>query len=121
MEVFQHFPTKWHVRQEKYGAGYSHFLVPPKISSSFPLSFYQSFLTTIWNLFYLCSLRALQGAGGIPVTKKMCYAVGGVPYQITSVAMGISLQIFLLEVVQVGDFYLIFKWPDLLWLTNILK
>lgn len=42
-----------------------------------------------------------QGSGGIPLTRKLCYAVGGVPYQITAVAMGVSLQIFLLDVVQV--------------------
>eukprot|EP00064_Thunnus_orientalis_P011447 superscaffoldBa00001654_g11478 len=35
----------------------------------------------------------------------MCYAVGGVPFQITSVAIGISLQIFLLDVVQMEAFY----------------
>uniref|UniRef100_A0A665TJV1 Zgc:171501 n=1 Tax=Echeneis naucrates TaxID=173247 RepID=A0A665TJV1_ECHNA len=29
---------------------------------------------------------------------KLCYAVGGVPYQLTAAAMGISLQIFLLDV-----------------------
>lgn len=47
------------------------------------------------------SLWASQGSGGIPLARKMCYAVGGVPYQITTVAIGVSLQIFLLDVVQV--------------------
>uniref|UniRef100_A0A3B4G7H2 Sodium-dependent lysophosphatidylcholine symporter 1-like n=1 Tax=Pundamilia nyererei TaxID=303518 RepID=A0A3B4G7H2_9CICH len=36
--------------------------------------------------------------GGIPLACKLCYAVGGVPHLITSVAIGISLQIFLLDV-----------------------
>lgn len=47
------------------------------------------------------SLWSPQGSGGIPLARKMCYAVGGVPYQMTTVAMGLSLQIFLLDVVQV--------------------
>lgn len=47
------------------------------------------------------SLWSSQGSGGIPLARKMCYAVGGVPYQITTVAIGVSLQIFLLDVVQV--------------------
>ncbi|XP_041701787.1 sodium-dependent lysophosphatidylcholine symporter 1-like isoform X2 [Coregonus clupeaformis] len=42
---------------------------------------------------------------GIPLSRKLCYAVGGVPYQITTVAMGFSLQIFLLDVVQIEAFY----------------
>ncbi|KAM9856155.1 sodium-dependent lysophosphatidylcholine symporter 1-B-like [Aulostomus maculatus] len=42
---------------------------------------------------------------GIPLTRKMCYAVGGVPYQITTAAIGVSLQIFLLDVVQLEAFY----------------
>ncbi|XP_042265402.1 sodium-dependent lysophosphatidylcholine symporter 1-B-like [Thunnus maccoyii] len=46
-----------------------------------------------------------RGSGGIPLTRKMCYAVGGVPFQITSVAIGVSLQIFLLDVVQMEAFY----------------
>ncbi|KTF95270.1 hypothetical protein cypCar_00034009 [Cyprinus carpio] len=35
---------------------------------------------------------------------KLCYAVGGVPYQMTNIAMGFSLQIFLLDVVQMEAF-----------------
>ncbi|XP_062283118.1 sodium-dependent lysophosphatidylcholine symporter 1-B-like [Scomber scombrus] len=46
-----------------------------------------------------------RGSGGIPLTRKVCYAVGGVPYQITNVAIGVSLQIFLLDVVQMEAFY----------------
>uniref|UniRef100_A0A673NC32 Zgc:171501 n=1 Tax=Sinocyclocheilus rhinocerous TaxID=307959 RepID=A0A673NC32_9TELE len=36
----------------------------------------------------------------LPLSRKLCYAVGGVPYQMTNIAMGFSLQIFLLDVVQ---------------------
>lgn len=49
----------------------------------------------------LWSLWSPQGSGGIPLARKLCYAVGGVPYQMTAVAIGVSLQIFLLDVVQV--------------------
>lgn len=42
-----------------------------------------------------------QGSGGIPLARKLCYAMGGVPNQLTAVAIGVSLQIFLLDVVQV--------------------
>lgn len=49
-----------------------------------------------------CPLSSgLQGSGGIPLTRKICYAVGGVPNQVTTAAMAASLQIFLLDVVQV--------------------
>uniref|UniRef100_A0A3B4GB55 Sodium-dependent lysophosphatidylcholine symporter 1-like n=1 Tax=Pundamilia nyererei TaxID=303518 RepID=A0A3B4GB55_9CICH len=44
-------------------------------------------------------------SGGIPLACKLCYAVGGVPHLITSVAIGISLQIFLLDVVKMEAFY----------------
>ncbi|CAN9516034.1 unnamed protein product [Ophioblennius macclurei] len=36
----------------------------------------------------------------ISLLTKLCYAVGGVPYAITTAAINISLQIFLLDVVQ---------------------
>lgn len=47
------------------------------------------------------SVSGLQGSGGIPLIRKLCYAVGGVPNQVTTAAMAVSLQIFLLDVVQV--------------------
>uniref|UniRef100_A0A3Q0RX39 Major facilitator superfamily domain containing 2a-like 2 n=1 Tax=Amphilophus citrinellus TaxID=61819 RepID=A0A3Q0RX39_AMPCI len=49
--------------------------------------------------------NTVKGSGGIPLARKMCYAVGGVPNQITSVAIGISLQIFLLDVVKMEASY----------------
>lgn len=36
---------------------------------------------------------------GIPLGRKLCYALGGVPNQMTTVAIGVSLQIFLLDIV----------------------
>ncbi|KAM9342422.1 sodium-dependent lysophosphatidylcholine symporter 1-B-like [Pholidichthys leucotaenia] len=47
----------------------------------------------------------VQESGGIPLISKICYAVGGVPYQMTAVAISISLQIFLLDVVQMEASY----------------
>uniref|UniRef100_A0A671T357 Zgc:171501 n=1 Tax=Sinocyclocheilus anshuiensis TaxID=1608454 RepID=A0A671T357_9TELE len=41
----------------------------------------------------------------LPLSTKLCYAVGGVPYQMTNIAMGFSLQIFLLDVVQMEAFF----------------
>ncbi|TSL97339.1 Sodium-dependent lysophosphatidylcholine symporter 1-A [Bagarius yarrelli] len=38
---------------------------------------------------------------GIPLATKLCYAIGGVPYQATNIALGLSFQIFLLDVVQI--------------------
>lgn len=55
----------------------------------------------LWKLNW--SLWSPQGSGGVPLTRKLCYAVGGVPYHMTTVAMGFSLQIFLLDVVQVRN------------------
>ncbi|XP_026718193.1 sodium-dependent lysophosphatidylcholine symporter 1-like [Athene cunicularia] len=37
---------------------------------------------------------------GLPLCRKLCYAVGGIPYQMTGNALGFFLQIFLLDVVQ---------------------
>lgn len=48
-------------------------------------------------LLFLC----LQNKVRLALSRKLCYAVGGVPYQMTNIAMGFSLQIFLLDVVQV--------------------
>lgn len=37
----------------------------------------------------------------LSVCSKLCYAVGGAPYQITGCALGFFLQIYLLDVAQV--------------------
>uniref|UniRef100_A0A674PII7 MFSD2 lysolipid transporter A, lysophospholipid a n=1 Tax=Takifugu rubripes TaxID=31033 RepID=A0A674PII7_TAKRU len=37
--------------------------------------------------------------------NKLCYAIGGAPYQITGSALGFFLQIFLLDVAQLDPFY----------------
>lgn len=37
----------------------------------------------------------------LSVCSKICYAIGGAPYQITGCALGFFLQIYLLDVAQV--------------------
>ncbi|XP_065277791.1 sodium-dependent lysophosphatidylcholine symporter 1 isoform X5 [Emys orbicularis] len=41
----------------------------------------------------------------LSVCSKLCYAVGGAPYQITGCALGFFLQIYLLDVAQLDPFY----------------
>ncbi|XP_010145651.1 PREDICTED: sodium-dependent lysophosphatidylcholine symporter 1-like, partial [Eurypyga helias] len=47
----------------------------------------------------------LQEKPGLPLCRKVCYAVGGIPYQMTGNALGFFLQIFLLDVVQLEPFH----------------
>lgn len=42
---------------------------------------------------------------GLSICSKLCYAVGGAPYQITGCALGFFLQIYLLDVAQLDPFY----------------
>ncbi|XP_028849558.1 sodium-dependent lysophosphatidylcholine symporter 1-like [Denticeps clupeoides] len=49
--------------------------------------------------------RAAQKSPGIPLSRKLCYAVGGMPYQMTGNAKGFFIQIFLLDVVQMSPIY----------------
>ncbi|XP_077447012.1 sodium-dependent lysophosphatidylcholine symporter 1-B [Stigmatopora argus] len=41
----------------------------------------------------------------LSVCNKLCYAVGGAPYQITGCALGFFLQLYLLDVAQLDPFY----------------
>ncbi|KAK7128660.1 hypothetical protein R3I94_017030 [Phoxinus phoxinus] len=41
---------------------------------------------------------------GIPLSRKLCYAIGGMPYQMTATAKGFFMQIFLLDVVKMDAF-----------------
>uniref|UniRef100_A0A3P9KSV8 Zgc:171501 n=1 Tax=Oryzias latipes TaxID=8090 RepID=A0A3P9KSV8_ORYLA len=57
-----------------------------------------------------CSLRPTGQiedfkSRGFPLLRKVFYAVGGIPYQMTTAALNISLQIFLLDVVQMKASY----------------
>uniref|UniRef100_A0A673HFE6 Zgc:171501 n=1 Tax=Sinocyclocheilus rhinocerous TaxID=307959 RepID=A0A673HFE6_9TELE len=58
-------------------------------------------LTSLSLSLFLC----LHNKVRLPLSTKLCYAVGGVPYQMTNIAMGFSLQIFLLDVVQMEAFF----------------
>ncbi|XP_053338438.1 sodium-dependent lysophosphatidylcholine symporter 1 [Clarias gariepinus] len=46
-----------------------------------------------------------QKEPGIPLKKKLCYGIGGMPYQMTSNAKGFFMKIFLLDIVQMTPFY----------------
>lgn len=41
----------------------------------------------------------------LTVCNKLCYAIGGAPYQVTASALGFFLQIYLLDVAQLDPFY----------------
>ncbi|KAA8586137.1 hypothetical protein FQN60_007706 [Etheostoma spectabile] len=45
------------------------------------------------------------GSDGLALARKICYAIGGAPYQITGCALGFFLQIYLLDVAQLDPFY----------------
>ncbi|KAK3572889.1 hypothetical protein QTP86_009894 [Hemibagrus guttatus] len=42
---------------------------------------------------------------GVSICSKLCFAIGGAPYQITGSALGFFLQMFLLDVAQLEPFY----------------
>ncbi|XP_075577187.1 sodium-dependent lysophosphatidylcholine symporter 1-like [Pelecanus crispus] len=48
--------------------------------------------------------RELQEKPGLLLCRKVCYAIGGIPYQMTGNALGFFFQIFLLDVVQLEPF-----------------
>uniref|UniRef100_A0ACB8F6L5 Uncharacterized protein n=1 Tax=Sphaerodactylus townsendi TaxID=933632 RepID=A0ACB8F6L5_9SAUR len=53
----------------------------------------------------LFSASPLQVRSPLPLQRKLCYAIGGAPYQITGNALGFFLQIFLLDVAQLEPFH----------------
>ncbi|XP_063810160.1 sodium-dependent lysophosphatidylcholine symporter 1 [Pseudophryne corroboree] len=46
-----------------------------------------------------------RGKHKLSICSKICYAIGGAPYQITGCALGFFLQIYLLDVVQMSPFH----------------
>lgn len=48
-------------------------------------------------------MSQLQDRPGLTLCGKVCYAIGGIPYQMTGNALGFFFQIFLLDVVQVSS------------------
>ncbi|XP_028942349.1 sodium-dependent lysophosphatidylcholine symporter 1, partial [Antrostomus carolinensis] len=62
--------------------------------------------SVVSSLRWACSLVSqLQEKPGLPLCRKVCYAVGGIPYQMTGNVLGFFLQIFLLDVVQLEPFH----------------
>ncbi|XP_030388999.1 uncharacterized protein LOC115634983 isoform X2 [Gopherus evgoodei] len=51
------------------------------------------------------SSRGEMQLAPLPFYRKLCYAIGGAPYQMTGNALGFFLQIFLLDVVQLEPFH----------------
>ncbi|XP_075968958.1 sodium-dependent lysophosphatidylcholine symporter 1-B [Anarhichas minor] len=49
--------------------------------------------------------RKHEHGNRLSVCNKICYAIGGAPYQITGCALGFFLQIYLLDVAQLDPFY----------------
>ncbi|XP_046692560.1 sodium-dependent lysophosphatidylcholine symporter 1-A isoform X2 [Silurus meridionalis] len=50
-------------------------------------------------------VRKRKEKKGVSVCSKVCFAIGGAPYQITGSALGFFLQIYLLDVAQLEPFY----------------
>uniref|UniRef100_A0A8D0HMZ7 Uncharacterized protein n=1 Tax=Sphenodon punctatus TaxID=8508 RepID=A0A8D0HMZ7_SPHPU len=51
------------------------------------------------------SLHTQVSQAPLPLHRKVCYAIGGGPYQLTGNALGFFFQIFLLDVVQLEPFH----------------
>ncbi|XP_028317262.1 sodium-dependent lysophosphatidylcholine symporter 1-B [Gouania willdenowi] len=49
--------------------------------------------------------RKREHGNRLSVCSKICYAIGGAPYQMTGCALGFFLQIYLLDVAQLDPFY----------------
>ncbi|XP_060948432.1 sodium-dependent lysophosphatidylcholine symporter 1-B [Limanda limanda] len=49
--------------------------------------------------------RKHDAGNKLSICNKLCYAIGGAPYQITGCALGFFLQIYLLDVAQLDPFY----------------
>ena len=63
------------------------------------------------NEYFYCQYRRLtdadcdeaDGNETLSVWRKLCFALGGAPFQITNNVLGFFLNIFLLEIAQVGN------------------
>lgn len=53
------------------------------------------------NSVFFCSQQ--ESRKKLSVCNKLCYAIGGAPYQMTGSALGFFLQIYLLDVAQVSQ------------------
>lgn len=71
-------------------------------------------VSCLWNLLewspgswvsfhpFLFFQKELKKKQQLSICNKLCYAVGGAPYQVTGCALGFFLQIYLLDVAQVS-------------------
>ncbi|KAK1805009.1 hypothetical protein P4O66_019369 [Electrophorus voltai] len=59
-----------------------------------------AWLEALWHYGTSCEPK-----GHLSVCSKLCYAIGGAPYQITGCALGFFLQIYLLDVALLDPFY----------------
>ncbi|KAL3868983.1 hypothetical protein ACJMK2_041728 [Sinanodonta woodiana] len=48
---------------------------------------------------------SLEAGDILPVWRKICFAIGGAPYQMTSTVIGFFISIFLLEVAEIRPYY----------------
>ncbi|XP_077599925.1 sodium-dependent lysophosphatidylcholine symporter 1-B [Stigmatopora nigra] len=64
-----------------------------------------SLLTKPGNADSISLSRKHEQRNRLSVCNKLCYAVGGAPYQITGCALGFFLQLYLLDVAQLDPFY----------------
>lgn len=74
----------------------------PKVNFTLVCRLYQYFSTQIPEDMESATTREFwEKSQPLPVWRKICFAIGGTPYQITSTVLGFFMSIFLLEVAQV--------------------
>lgn len=76
----------------------------PKVNFTLVCRLYQYFSTQIpedMESATTCTREFWEKSQPLPVWRKICFAIGGAPYQITSTVLGFFMSIFLLEVAQV--------------------
>lgn len=74
----------------------------PKVNFTLVCRLYQYFSTQIPEDMESATTREFwEKSQPLPVLRKICFAIGGAPYQITSTVLGFFMSIFLLEVAQV--------------------
>lgn len=74
----------------------------PKVNFTLVCRLYQYFSTQSPEDMESATTREFwEKSQPLPVWRKICFAIGGAPYQITSTVLGFFMSIFLLEVAQV--------------------
>lgn len=76
--------------------------IGPKVNFTLVCRLYQYFSTQIPEDMESATTREFwEKSQPLSVWRKICFAIGGAPYQITSTVLGFFMSIFLLEVAQV--------------------